>query len=63
MKVGPPAIDFVVENQGGCGCSPLTDGDIDVLLLMTDFPSYNTRRNYPEGPHTHVNLPNLPKFY
>ena len=69
---GARAIDFVVENQGqggrgrcgsGEGCWPLTDSDIDVLLLMTDFAPYNTRRNYPEGPHTHVNLPNLPRFY
>jgi hypothetical protein len=67
---GARAIDFVVENQGqggqgGCtqGCWPLTDSDIDVLLLMTDFAPHNTQRNYPEGPHTHVNLPNRPRFY
>jgi RHS repeat-associated protein len=34
----------------------------DRALRMTDFSSANTRRNYKDG-HTHINLPNIRKFY
>ena len=61
---GARAIDFVVENsKAQCGCAPVTNAIVDQALPWTDFSLADTERNYPEGPHTHVNLPNLPKYY
>jgi hypothetical protein len=60
---GARAIDFVIQNSGtGCRCKPVTDDLVDTLLIWTDFSQDSTRRNYPEGPHTHLNLPNLPRY-
>jgi len=60
---GARAIDFVVRNTQGCGCKPVTDAIVDQALWGTDFDLNSTERNYPEGPHTHVNLPNAPQYY
>ena len=60
---GARAIDFVVQNKKGCGCKPVTDATVDQALLGTDFDLSSTERNYPEGPHTHINLPNAPQYY
>jgi RHS repeat-associated protein len=63
IERGARAIDFVIENTGKpCQCRPVTDNLIDSLLPNTDFSPANTRRNYPSGPHTHLNLPPLQKF-
>ena len=64
VERGARAIDFVIQNNAKqCNCKPVTDALVDQLLMSTDFSAANTRRNYPEGPHTHINLPNLPKYY
>jgi len=63
IERGARAIDFVIKNNKKCNCKPVTDALVDELLPATDFSAVNTRRNYPEGPHTHINLPNLPQFY
>jgi RHS repeat-associated protein len=61
---GARAVDFVIQNKGGCGCdTPVTDALVDQLLPSTNFNPPDTRRNYPEGPHTHVNLPNRVMYY
>jgi hypothetical protein len=60
---GARAIDFVVRNNGTCGCKPVTDTVVDQALWGTDFDLSSTERNYPEGPHTHINLPNAPQHY
>ncbi len=61
---GVRAIDFTIQNNTKqCDCKPVTNALVDQMLMSTDFSAANTRRNYPEGPHTHINLPNLPKYY
>lgn len=35
---------------------------VDQALQDTDFPAYNTARDYPDAPHTHVALPNQAKY-
>ncbi len=35
----------------------------DRALLVTDFSPWNTNRNYPKSPHTHIALPNEKKYY
>jgi hypothetical protein len=60
---GARAVDFVIQNIKGCGCTPVTDALIDQQLPWTDFSPSSTERNYPEGPHTHINLPNSPGYY
>jgi len=60
---GARAIDFVVQNKKGCGCKPVTDATVDQALLGTDFDLSSTERNYPEGPHTHINLLNARQYY
>jgi len=59
---GARAIDFVVRNVPGCGCRPVTDAVVDWALWGTDFDLNSTERDYPEGPHTHINLPNMPQY-
>ena len=60
---GARAIDFVVRNNQNCACQPVTDAIVDEALLGTDFDLSSTDRNYPAGPHTHINLPNAPQYY
>jgi uncharacterized protein RhaS with RHS repeats len=63
IERGARASDFVIENDGDlCKCKRVTDGLIDSLLPQTEFSPANTRRNYPTGAHTHLNLPALPQF-
>jgi hypothetical protein len=63
VERGARAIDFVVQNRQGCGCEPVTNAIVDQALWGTDFDLGSTERNYPEGPHTHINLPNAPQYY
>lgn len=64
VERGARAVDFVIQNDTTkCNCKPVTNALVDQLLTSTDFSAANTRRNYAEGPHTHINLPNLPKYY
>ena len=60
---GARAIDFVIRNKKKCDCKPVTDALVDEVLPWTDFDPRYTRRNYPEGPHTHVTLPTASKYY
>jgi RHS repeat-associated protein len=60
---GARAIDFVIRTKRQCNCKPVTDSLVDQTLPWTDFDLDSTERNYPEGPHTHINLPNAPKYY
>jgi len=64
VERGARAIDFVIRNRNQkCGCKAVTNALVDQLLPWTDFSLTDTERNYPEGPHTHINLPNAPQFY
>jgi RHS repeat-associated protein len=60
---GARAVDFVIRNQKGCGCTPVTDSLVNELLPETGFDVSSTARDYPDGPHTHLNLPNWPIYY
>jgi uncharacterized protein RhaS with RHS repeats len=52
---GARAVDFTVINKKGCGCGGVTNAVVDAALLGTEFS--RTFRNYPNAPHTHVDLP------
>jgi hypothetical protein len=63
IERGARAIDFtIVNNQNSCHCKPVTDSLVDGVLKATDFTPENTRRDYPNAPHTHLNLPPMPIF-
>jgi RHS repeat-associated protein len=62
VENGARAIDFNIDNKDQCNCRPVTNDLVDRLLPGTDFSLSSTRRDYPDAPHTHINLPNLRTF-
>jgi hypothetical protein len=67
IEKGARAIDFRIENhQRDCfKCKAVTDDLIDQLLPLTSFSTLpgDVLRDYPNEPHTHINIPNLPVYY
>jgi RHS repeat-associated protein len=59
---GARAVDFVIHNSKRCDCKPVTDDLVNSLLRATFFSTGDTARDYPDGPHTHINLPNRPIY-
>jgi len=65
IERGARAIDFQLETSRRiCECKRVPDnGDVDSALRATDFLPANTARDYPDDNHTHIALPNTPRYW